>query len=144
MPEIPQGHRELKNQEIILATDLICGRGKSKFVKLKQASAAIGKPYRDKETPLFPESLIVRAIEIPNVNVFCERLDKIPGALNLIYKLCREHPIYSKYRFGDFDRRNFYILTNWCGEIGGNHIGTDSSGYECYESRGLRLFLILN
>lgn len=138
MPAIPHGYRELTNNEIILATDLICGRGKSKFVKLKKESAAIGKAYRDKATPLFPESLVVRAIDTPNTNVFCEGLNKIPGAIDLVYGLCRKHPIYSNYRFGEFDRRNFYILSNWCGTMGENHIGMDNSGFEIYKSRGVK------
>lgn len=136
MPVIPHGYRELTNNEIILATDLICGRGKSKFVKLKQASAAIGKAYRDKATPLFPESLIVRAIEI--TNIFCERIDIIPGGAQFIYDLCRKHPIYQNYKYDSMTQNSLYILTNWCGMIGSNHIGTDkNTNFVSYKARGV-------
>lgn len=135
---IPNGYKELEIGEVIKSDDLLCPEGRNKFRHFKKDSSAPGKPYKHKDTPLFQGAVVIKKIEIPNTNIFCEGLYKIPGALDLVYGLSRKHPIYSQYRFGDFSRRNLYILSNWCGTMGENHIGTDNSGFYIYQKRGVK------
>lgn len=133
---IPPGYRELNANEIILSTDLICPRGETKFKLFKKKSSAPGSPYKHKETPLFPEAIVVRKVEI--TNIFCERIDRIPGGAQFIYDLCKKHPIYQNYKYDSMTQNSLYILTNWCGMIGSNHIGTDkNTNFGSYKVRGV-------
>lgn len=121
---IPEGYREINPGEIILKTDLVCPKDKNKFLKLRFNNLAIGKAYKTEETYkiMFPETVIIRQVELPKINVWCENINKYPGAYELIDGLIQNHINFRKYRFSSYHYGNFYIITEINGE-NENYIG---------------------
>ncbi len=51
---------------------------------------------------------------VNNVNIFCERIDKIPNInYGHILFLISQHPVFSGYDLSPYEARNFYLVSNY-------------------------------
>lgn len=118
---IPLDFRELAVNEIILPTDWICKRNSLEFTPIRKASKYIGMPYKHVQTPLYPETVVIRKKELEKINVWCTNLSKIPGCYDTITALACHHPVFKNYsNSGNGLRNHYYIITglNGCNYIG--------------------------
>ena len=111
---LPRFYRELQRGEEIMVTDRIKPKNKSSFRGLRRDSKCIGKPYKEK-CFLLPETVVVRKMEIPNLNIFCKAPSPTPVFFNDVVQKIREHPIFSQFNLNGLAYHNplyFYIISS--------------------------------